>query len=98
MVIFLRSGPNKLTVISWLKVEVLSIYMGRFKNRVPKIRQKHVKKTLLKGRERQTKFSEFRNFFLDCHSDGKNLEDMCSFGRDIILKFQFLFVFKQSRF
>ena len=36
--------------------------------------------------------------FLDCHSDGKNLEDMCSFGRDLILKIQFLFLFKQYRF
>ena len=52
----------------------------------------------LNGRERQTNFSEFCNFFLDCHSDGKNLEDMCSFGRHFIPKFQFQFLFKQSRF
>ena len=52
----------------------------------------------LNGRERQAKFSEFCIFFLDCHSDGKNLEAMCSYGHDFISKFQFQFLFKQSRF
>ena len=52
----------------------------------------------LNGRERLTKFSKFCNFFFDCHSDGKNLEAICSFGRDFNLKFQFLFLLKQSRF
>ena len=26
--------------------------------------------------------ANFATFFLDCHSDGRNLEGMCSFGRD----------------
>ena len=64
-------------------------------------------------RERQTKFCEFCNLFfgitkknvvnfansfMNCHSDGKNLGSMSSFGRDFILKLKFLFLFKQSRF
>ena len=35
---------------------------------------------------------------LDRHSDGKNLEAMCSYGHDFISKCQFQFLFKQSRF
>ena len=56
------------------------------------------KQKLLNGRERQTKLANFATFFLDCLSDGKNLEDISSFGRDLKLIFQFQFLFKQSRF
>ena len=35
--------------------------------------------------------ANFATFFFDCHSDGKNLEAMCSFGREFVLNFDFYF-------
>ena len=55
-------------------------------------RKKKLQNSLNVGRHsrplrRQTtnELANFTTFFLDCHSDGKNLEAMCSFGRDFIL-------------